>query len=73
VDPLLQETKGRVIRIAVRRMGKEKAGRSLLQAAPSTAVLLAGPLNCMEKLLGGPGQQVQDFSSAGWQYSTKAC
>ena len=74
VDPFLQETEGRGLRIAVRGMGKEKAARSSLQATPSTATVLAGPLNCMGKLLGGPEQQVQNFfSSAGWEYNTEAC
>lgn len=74
VDPFLQEMERTVIRIAVRRMRKEKAARYFLQAAPSTAVVLAGLLNCMGKLLGGPGQQVWDFcSSAGWEYNIEAC
>lgn len=41
--------------------------RSFLQAGPSIARLL----NCTVKLLGGPEQQVQDFSSAGWKITLK--
>lgn len=48
-------------------MGKEKLARSFLQAGLS----IARSLNCMVKLLGGPGQQVQDFLSAGWKITLK--